>query len=330
MEFLHGDLIREAIEEIVSDKALRNTPLNIAVAYWGEGSIDSTRLRVRRNKSDRVRIVCDLRSGACNPRPIRELLDLGFGIRTCDGMHAKVWSCSEHAIIGSANVSVNGLGIEDAMSGRNREAAVLTHDLILAESVNSWFEELWVASDEIDGAVIKLAEENWERRTKSAANRARNDDHSKSMKSDGDRYSKISFVSQKQGDRNYGSIRFTTIQGSSKVIPYASYADAARIVLRVLSQDYTDERFLFKIQDQGHRIKSRASNEAMPMVANNENIVYEAPSAKSRNHTAKRLGNSNWWWTDDTTAKQKMDLIRSVCKIANIKLETDANSDTGF
>ncbi len=59
-------------------------------------------------------IVCDVRSGACNPAEICWLQNvLGTQrVRTFDRPHAKVWLGREMAIVGSANASANGLGFK--------------------------------------------------------------------------------------------------------------------------------------------------------------------------------------------------------------------------
>ena len=161
MEFLQGGQIIKAIKSLTSEGKSQGEPLNIAVAYWGKNAIEETGLqkRIERNPAN-VRVICDLMGGACNPSPIAKLRRLGTNVKTSDGMHAKVWVRGDSVIVGSANVSANGLGFDDkGVTIGNHEAAVLIHDGRFAESVNSWFDELW----ENDGEFVNDDHIDWAR-----------------------------------------------------------------------------------------------------------------------------------------------------------------------
>jgi hypothetical protein len=96
-----------------------------------------------------VLIVCDLMSGACNPHEIKSLQKaLGEErVRTRDGLHAKVWLTDKGAIVGSSNVSANGLGFEGDELKSSIEANVFIDDAETLAEIGDWFE-----TDVMDGA----------------------------------------------------------------------------------------------------------------------------------------------------------------------------------
>lgn len=159
LKFLNEEQILPAIRKLTKKKG----PIRIAVAYWGKNSPLETGLLDRIQKSPRsVKVICDLRSGACNPSPIKKLLNSKAPTRTLDNMHAKVWICGADVIVGSANVSANGLGFDDVASLRgNIEAAIHTNSNECAETARSWFDALWDRSDEVTDNHIRWATDQW-------------------------------------------------------------------------------------------------------------------------------------------------------------------------
>ncbi len=329
MKFLHGGEILDAIREMVEDKTLWEDPLNIAVAYWGKGAIDITGLLARHSKnSGEVRIVCDLMSGACNPKPIEEMLNLGFDVRKYDGMHAKVWLCREQSIVGSANVSINGLGFENdediTKSAHNREAAFHSNSIRVARSVRTWFDGLWNDSCSISRRDICFAYKKFDNRTRLKVNRPERISPTK--------LEKVIFKAiGKQGRTYHGSVRFIRRNEQEKIRSYSSHAEAVEIVLKELSGNFTDHDFLSRIQERGHKIMSRSyRNKLMPLVGNDPKAVYRKPSSESRTHRAVPLGNSGWWLSNETGSKEKMDFIKSVCAIGQIDVKMDSQTKFGF
>ena len=156
MEFLSGKKIFDQVENLIcqTDKQLR-----IAVSYWGIEVMDKTGLLGRiQEKSDSVRVICDLLSPGCNPEPIKQLKDLGVDVRTLDKFHAKVWFCGSDVIVGSPNFSKNGLGYDEkSLLSNNVEAAVHVRNKSFAKLVEAWFEEQWNKSDEVTDKKISEA-----------------------------------------------------------------------------------------------------------------------------------------------------------------------------
>ncbi len=107
------DILRGPAAENEIKGLLRKEPgIKIAVAYWGEGAVE--RLGFRALAEKKVQVVCNLRSGGCDPAEINALIEL-FGpdaVLTNDKLHAKVWWTERVAVVGSSNASTNGYGLE--------------------------------------------------------------------------------------------------------------------------------------------------------------------------------------------------------------------------
>jgi len=100
--FLNEIDIRNSITEIFST----STQVDCAVAFIGEKALEVI------PKNCEVRMICNLESGATNPYAVRALIDNGVEIRTSKNLHAKVFIGDDFTIVGSANLSANGLGLE--------------------------------------------------------------------------------------------------------------------------------------------------------------------------------------------------------------------------
>lgn len=116
----------------------------IAVPFWGKGA---TRLLGLKHKMP-LRIVCNLDHPGCNPDAIEEIRKLGIKIRTHPRLHAKIYATEHGAIVGSSNVSSNGLCVEGTAARGWIEANTFSSDPNFAAQVLSLFEqEIW-GSDE--------------------------------------------------------------------------------------------------------------------------------------------------------------------------------------
>ena len=160
MRFLSGAEIQEQVRQLASCSG----EVRAAVAYWGKGAAERTGL-AKNERSETVRIICDLLSGACNPAEIESLVRLGVTVRTLDRLHAKVWIASGQAIVGSANSSHNGLpGDDEEAANASIEAAVLSRNPDLIRQVAAWFEDQWCASSAIEDRHLDQARDMWNRR----------------------------------------------------------------------------------------------------------------------------------------------------------------------
>ena len=168
--FLSDDQILSLIKKLCAKK---QSPLQIAVAYWGDEALVKTKLRHRiQSNPETVQVICDLESGACNPGQIQHLLKANVRVKSLKNFHAKVWICDDVVIVGSANASSNGLGFFEGDSPRiNVEAAVSVSDRTFAREVQQWFDSQWEAATRAEDK-IKSARDRWNIR-KSAISNAR-------------------------------------------------------------------------------------------------------------------------------------------------------------
>jgi len=87
-------------------------------------------------------LVCNLDSGNCDPRVLKQILDQGATVLTYKQLHAKVYMSNAGIAIGSANLSPNGLGMGTI------EAAVLVRGSSAKATIHKWFK--WLQRVSID------------------------------------------------------------------------------------------------------------------------------------------------------------------------------------
>lgn len=138
--FLGPENYSNALMRMVAEESA----LDVAVAFWGNGA----ELKVHPDETKPIRIICNLMSGGTNPRVISGFLKSAelndhVQVRQCDQLHAKVLIGQGQAIIGSANISANGLGLDGAETAHWIEAGVHTTAVDEVESARAWFDQLW-------------------------------------------------------------------------------------------------------------------------------------------------------------------------------------------
>jgi hypothetical protein len=111
----------------------------VAVPFWGVGAVAALGL----SKKAPVRIVCNLDQPGCNPDVIAEIHSLRIKVRTHPRLHAKIYATPDFAIVGSSNVSTNGMTVEGSASKGWIEANVSFNDLQFVNKVIELFEEIW-------------------------------------------------------------------------------------------------------------------------------------------------------------------------------------------
>lgn len=162
MRFLTGADIQRHVSRIVH----RTADISAAVAYWGTGAAERTGIARKRDRA-RVRVICDLLSGACNPSEIETLVALGVQVKTRNHLHAKVWIAGDDTIVGSANASKSGLPLDDDTGvGGNIEAAMLSRDPGLSSELQGWFDSQWQDSTVITEHHLAEAARLWQRRSR--------------------------------------------------------------------------------------------------------------------------------------------------------------------
>ncbi len=135
----------------------------IVVAFWGAGAID--KLGLRKNWES-LRIVCNLESGACNPREIEALMALGKGVevRSDLRLHGKVYLTSKQVVLGSSNASSNGLVVEGPVLSGWAEANITSTEVELLSQVRAWCDVRFRTAGEITPAKLGLAHVAWNAR----------------------------------------------------------------------------------------------------------------------------------------------------------------------
>lgn len=109
------------------------------------------------------RIICNLDSAATNPYAVKQLIDRGFEVRSCNFLHAKVYIGKDKAIVSSANLSSNGLSLSEDEKGW-LEAGYLVTDKTEISKIKEWFNYIFT-SDNITKIInnndIESAIERW-------------------------------------------------------------------------------------------------------------------------------------------------------------------------
>jgi hypothetical protein len=154
--FITSSGYEEAIRTILQE---RGAAL-MAIAFWGHGAE-----QLLKDRRDTTRIICNLSSGATNPDTIVALRRAGnIRIKQHDRLHAKVVSVGTTAIVGSANLSSNGLNLEaDEVMGWE-EAGYVTRSAGEVQAIGSWFEALWSKSRDVTDHDITEAKARWKLR----------------------------------------------------------------------------------------------------------------------------------------------------------------------
>lgn len=152
MQFLNGPEAHQEIKEILSSAKW----VRIAVPYWGRSAVSRLGLDVL--NTDDVRIVCNLRSGGCNPDEVEKLLGrFGQAVKTADKLHAKLWITDRFVILGSSNASSNGLGVEAGGSEELIEVNVKSIDINDIVYMTKKFDEIYENSEKIKDVDIDIA-----------------------------------------------------------------------------------------------------------------------------------------------------------------------------
>lgn len=150
--FLDSTNYRDELERLISDAS----KIDIAVAFWGTGAEN---LLIGSGK--KIRILCNLTSGGTNPEVIRALQEAGVHVRHSPSLHAKVVLGDSHAILGSANMSSNGLSLEGNELAGWQEAGYVVTSAQDLENARSWFSDRWRDGELVSEPLLKKARAAW-------------------------------------------------------------------------------------------------------------------------------------------------------------------------
>lgn len=146
--------IRASISAILSIAA-QNSPIFVAVAFWGAGSEN-----LLPDDGD-FRLICNLHHPGTNPKTIRKIA-ARHQIKYLRNLHAKVFVGTKTALIGSANLSNAALEFTGASNDTWREA-VLQVEKPTAQyfQARTWLANLWTEAHSVDEPSLASAEERW-------------------------------------------------------------------------------------------------------------------------------------------------------------------------
>lgn len=148
--FLVGPKLKKAIEQILAERGCR-----CAVAFWGRGSAS----KLPKAGRGEFKVICNLISGGTNPFALAKIKR--SNLRQSNTLHAKIYLGSRRAIVTSANVSANGLGLEGIEQAKWIEAGILTNNI---SKISTWFETLWKDAEEVTDRDLELAKDAWKHR----------------------------------------------------------------------------------------------------------------------------------------------------------------------
>jgi hypothetical protein len=153
---------REILKTIKAEIARANR-IDLAVAYWGKSAV--SKIELDKSQSP-IRILCDLESGLCNPYELKLLLKSNVQIRALTKLHAKVYWTPNGVVVGSANASTNGLGLEDTDGAGLIEAALHSSERKIIDDVNRWFEKMWgvAGPNNVDEKTLARIKPLWKER----------------------------------------------------------------------------------------------------------------------------------------------------------------------
>lgn len=171
MKFLDHNAHTKKLIELI----FQNTQnICLAVAFWGLGSNDL----IKKVKNKRIKIICNLESGATNPYEIIKIGQLiGFkNIRSIENLHAKVYCTDKKLILGSSNFSANGLSLEGDETNKLIEANLLVEDPITVNQVQNWFNNLWKGAKKVNESYCRKYLSKWSKNRNRGGKRKTEDD----------------------------------------------------------------------------------------------------------------------------------------------------------
>jgi predicted DNA-binding antitoxin AbrB/MazE fold protein len=156
MEFINSKKYKKVVDELFSN----NENLDMAVAFLGIGAEDFFK-----KTKKKIRFLCNFESGACNPNLIEKLFkQKNIELKTNPLLHAKIYIQDSSIIIGSANLSANGLSLEGAEQTAWHEVGVLSNNENLIKKSKTWFNDIWNESKDITMGDKNYQKDNWQKR----------------------------------------------------------------------------------------------------------------------------------------------------------------------
>ncbi len=145
--------------------------LKCAVAFLGA---EAEKILPHNNKN--IKIICNLESGATNPYLIEKLKNRNIPLKTNKRLHSKVYLASDIcAIVGSSNLSANGLSFEGEELNGWVEASIKLEDKKTLEEIDAWFCSQWENAIDITDDLIEKAKIAWKDKRNTRKNNSHDD-----------------------------------------------------------------------------------------------------------------------------------------------------------
>jgi len=152
-------LLENALSQEIKKLLSKENKLRIAVAFIGDGACN-----LINQKTNDVKIICNLTMGGTNPTEVKALINRfnRGNVKHVDNLHAKLYIGTEYAIVGSANMSANGLGTQP--HGLREAGYQFKMTSPSGQRSADWFDTLWGAARDMTDEDLKNAEDKWKRR----------------------------------------------------------------------------------------------------------------------------------------------------------------------
>lgn len=185
MQFLANSDLADAIKHLLGGNEVR-----CAVAFWGAGA----EALLDRATGAQPRIICDVTLGGTSPKALRALGAPGNDhLRHIPSLHAKVYISDRGAIVGSANASRNGLGLDGFPVLMEAGVRLAPGSEAFHQAV-SWFDTRWNASETVDAAALDLATKRFRPGRAPGSRPVRSGSLLDLIAADPDRFSDVSIV----------------------------------------------------------------------------------------------------------------------------------------
>lgn len=142
--------VRALIEAQPSD-----APVMMVVAFWGQGA---EALFV---PGKTYKVVCNLKMGSTNPAVIERLMTAeaySVEVRHMPVLHAKVCLGKQGAVVSSANMSKQGLSLEESKSGWAEAGMYVPASDSACAQINSWAWGIWRKAKAVTQADLRAAQ----------------------------------------------------------------------------------------------------------------------------------------------------------------------------
>ncbi len=148
----HSLITQIGLPEFLTQLFKEKNNARIAVPFWGNTAPEMLGLAGLKS----AKILCNLPSGACNPKIIEPLM-ADFDVKSHDRLHGKVYWTPKLAVVGSSNASTNGLvPVGDDLKGWH-EANIIVNDIPTLNELKAWFDRLWEEAEDIDSTLLAEA-----------------------------------------------------------------------------------------------------------------------------------------------------------------------------